>query len=541
MKNQRAFILIFILAMVFEAKAQNVNCFYSPSNSSYPLALVKTMATADFNNDGHLDLAVGGGNQIRIFSGNSTGSFTSTYTLMLMEVVKNIKAIKVDGDNYPDLLITQGDLGSSSSFTGFGIYLNNGVGGFITPSSLHYICASPGVVLPAKVNNDPHLDFIVTKSCSPTFIAFEGDGLGGASNPFTVTGPLGQGLCADGIVGDFDNDGYQDVATTRTMFNSVIVFNGNASGTFTTITSYTTGPYNTGAVPGNLRSADLDNDGYLDLVVLHSNSASYAVLKGGAAGFTYIATSASLSAIPRALALEDFDQDGKKDMVVSSNANASTNLVIYKGNGNGTFTPDLQLPSGIRPSDILTDDINGDGRKDIIAANEGSNMVKVWLNDLPALSASSSQSVICQGGTATLTASGANTYTWSNGSNMALTMVSPSVTTTYLVTGMTSNGCSASTSLVQNVSICTGLDVTIEGQNQVRLYPNPASSEIYLEKENDRDGELTVMDITGQVIYTALVKGSKAKISVMSWPAGIYTVLLREESGEITRYKITKN
>lgn len=540
MKTHHLMTLVLVFCMPAFTDAQTINCFSSPSISVYPMTSARTITKGDFNNDGHLDLAVGGGNEVRIFSGNSTGSFIPTYTLVLMEVVKSIKAIKVNGDNYPDLLITQGDLGSTSPFIGFGIYLNNGVGGFVAPSSLNYICASPGVVLPAKINNDPHLDFIVTKSCSPTFIALEGDGLGGASNPFTVTGPLGQGLCADGIVGDFDNDGYQDVATTRTMFNSVIVFTGNASGTFTTITSYTTGPYNTGAVPGNLRSADLDNDGYLDLVVLHSNSASYAVLKGGASGFTYIATSASLPAIPRALALEDFDQDGKTDMVVSSNANASTNLVIYKGNGNGTFTPDLQLPSGIRPSDILADDINGDGRKDIIAANEGSNMIKVWLNDLPALSASSSQSVICQGGTATLTVSGAATYSWSNGTNGASVVVSPLATTIYSVTGVTLNGCTSSTSLVQNVSICAAVEVIKDERNEARIYPNPARSEFYLEWTKGKEGSLMVLDVTGHIVYSTLVKNSKLKVNVANWPVGIYTVLLRSESSEVLTYKVTK-
>jgi hypothetical protein len=49
---------------------------------------------------------------------------------------------------------------------------------------------------------------------------------------------------------------------------------------------------------------------------------------------------------------------------------------------------------------------------------------------------------ICLGGTATLTASGATTYSWNTSAIGAVTVVSPSVTTTYTVIGTTLNGCS---------------------------------------------------------------------------------------------------
>jgi len=50
--------------------------------------------------------------------------------------------------------------------------------------------------------------------------------------------------------------------------------------------------------------------------------------------------------------------------------------------------------------------------------------------------------VICEGQTATLIASGAETYLWSNGATEGSTMVSPVTSTTYQVIGST-NGCSA--------------------------------------------------------------------------------------------------
>jgi hypothetical protein len=49
--------------------------------------------------------------------------------------------------------------------------------------------------------------------------------------------------------------------------------------------------------------------------------------------------------------------------------------------------------------------------------------------------------IMCVGGTATLTAAGANTYTWSTGANTATITASPTVTTNYTVTGTDSANC----------------------------------------------------------------------------------------------------
>lgn len=87
---------------------------------------------------------------------------------------------------------------------------------------------------------------------------------------------------------------------------------------------------------------------------------------------------------------------------------------------------------------------------------------------------SQSSPTICAGGTTTLNVTGATSYTWSNGSNANSIVVSPSISTTYSVTG--SNGiCSASNtgsitvislpsvslSSSSGTSICNGSSVTL--------------------------------------------------------------------------------
>ena len=74
--------------------------------------------------------------------------------------------------------------------------------------------------------------------------------------------------------------------------------------------------------------------------------------------------------------------------------------------------------------------------------------VVVW--DNPTVSVDGS-SLLCQGATATLTASGAETYLWNTGETGSSILVMPEQTTTYNVTGYDANGCSTTVSKVVNV------------------------------------------------------------------------------------------
>ena len=100
--------------------------------------------------------------------------------------------------------------------------------------------------------------------------------------------------------------------------------------------------------------------------------------------------------------------------------------------------------------------------------------VSVTVNATPTLTVNATDNQLCTGESATLTANGANTYSWSNGGNGSSITVTPNTSTTYTVTGISAEGCSNTASIsitvnpVPNVSanaspntICIGGSSTL--------------------------------------------------------------------------------
>jgi hypothetical protein len=101
--------------------------------------------------------------------------------------------------------------------------------------------------------------------------------------------------------------------------------------------------------------------------------------------------------------------------------------------------------------------------------------VQVVALPLPNLTLAASDSAICVGSQVSFTASGANVYSWSNGSLSNQTTVNPSITTVYTLSGTDNNGCSNSVtytlivnqnpvitlSSVRNFSLCRGESITV--------------------------------------------------------------------------------
>ncbi len=212
-------------------------------------------------------------------------------------------------------------------------------------------------------------------------------------------------------VGDYDNDGYEDLYVTALGANKL--YHNNRNGTFTDVTEEA-------GVAGSGWSTsamwvDLDNDGLLDLVVLrylqwdfddiwcgeHKEGhrsychpdyfqpiAPLVYHNDGHGHFTEVSRKTGLSKPGKGLglAMADYDRDGHVDVFV---ANDSMFEFLYHNRGNGTFE-EVGLAAGIAADGdgrtyagmgIDFADYNNDGLPDVLVTDLANQMYALYRND----------------------------------------------------------------------------------------------------------------------------------------------------------------
>ncbi len=170
---------------------------------------------------------------------------------------------------------------------------------------------------------------------------YRNNGDGTFTDVTAEAGVGGKGLGIGVTVGDFDNDGYEDIYVTN--YNSAILYHNNGNGTFTDVTADAgvENPYfGTGAA-----FLDYDRDGRLDLFV-----GNY---------LRYVPSYRQFYPGDHYPGPLDYDPEFNR---------------LFHNNGNGTFT-DVSKESGIalhpgRAMGVTVGDYDNDGWPDIYVAND---------------------------------------------------------------------------------------------------------------------------------------------------------------------------
>jgi len=169
------------------------------------------------------------------------------------------------------------------------------------------------------------------------------------------SGANDQGYGMGVAAGDYDLDGFTDLYVTNVGKNTLLHNNGD--GTFTDAT--TTAGVGDDGWGASTAFVDVDADGDLDLYVIN-----YLLWEQG-------------------LVIDCYNAKGTRDYCSPVNYMAPSRDVLYKNNGDGTFT-DLSSASGLGVRigtglGILCNDYSGDGIIDIFVANDGMPD-QLWLN-----------------------------------------------------------------------------------------------------------------------------------------------------------------
>jgi gliding motility-associated-like protein len=161
------------------------------------------------------------------------------------------------------------------------------------------------------------------------------------------------------------------------------------------------------------------------------------------------------------------------DQTICAGATVSLN-----GSGASTYSWNNGITNGtaFTPAATATYTVSGTDANGCINTDQ----IDVFVNAAPIVNAGPDAS-ICTGGSATLTANGATTYSWSPGAQTTTSInVSPLGNTTYIVTGTNANGCSSSDQvnvlIIPLPTVLAGLDQTICAGSTVTLSGSGAST-----------------------------------------------------------------
>ena len=155
---------------------------------------------------------------------------------------------------------------------------------------------------------------------------------------------------------------------------------------------------------------------------------------------------------------------------------------------------------------------------------ENIQTVIVYVNPLPTVSANSA--TVCEGTTATLIASGANTYTWSNSTTGTPISVTPTVTTNYTVTGTDANSCVNTATATVTVTNCTDIQQFADNIS-VNIYPNPNCGQFIINSTGTSN--MQIVDALGNIICQ---KDFQDNVTVSeAFPNGIYYIVVKNSKG----------
>ena len=329
------------------------------------------VAIGDFNGDGNIDFvaANAGSGSVSVLLGDDNGSFSPAKNFEVGNTPVSVTVADFNNDGISDLATANETDGNVS------VLLGDGAGGF-SPTQNFNVGDKPVSVAVGDFNGDGISDLATANGVDPFTAPNEGNAnvsvlLGDGAGGFSPTENFDVGD-EEGLfsvkVGDFNNDGKDDLVTAN-FDNNVSLLLGDGAGGFSTPQNFEAG---TTFTESSLTVGDFNGDGKKDLATISFDEVSL-LLGDGIGGFSdaqkfsFEGGSGLLS-----VTTGDFNGDGKDDLATISFNKVS----VLLGDGNSGFS-DAQNFEVEGLFSLTAGDINNDGKDDLVTANAFSNNISV--------------------------------------------------------------------------------------------------------------------------------------------------------------------
>jgi|GEM_PF-1693607 len=367
------------------------------------------LALADFNGDGHLDLA--GHNRVGmlLFQSRGPGVFDAEPIFLhagegqaptagfYVRNAQPMSPVDLEGDGDLDLLFLDLQTFSVEVARGQGA----GVEGFgATPFQVDPVGGGMFDCLAADLDGDGDLDLagaangiLGNAASSRIEIIHQNSPRSFASTPQGVGGLPGTQYPTRFDAADMDQDGDRDLVVVSTTTNELQIFLQESTGTFglpATFEGAETGINPLFNALMSLRVADLDGDGDLDVLSAPNENETFFGFEQYEAGLFRQAfridnfeKGMPVNLFPMDLASADLDGDGDQELLATSGTNANqSHVLIFDGSGPLQHDPTPTQLDGAGSNQLEVVDVDGDGDLDLVTTGEilGGAAVRLFLN-----------------------------------------------------------------------------------------------------------------------------------------------------------------
>jgi hypothetical protein len=325
------------------------------------------ITAGDFNEDGYLDLALPMRHSDRVsvlLWMPAEGRFEQSATMYPIDgfcgdYPTRIATGDFDEDNHLDLAVT-----NQVSAT-IAVLRGNGDGSFDVSFTSPTGGGDPRSIVSGDFDEDGHIDLVVVHINDNTMSLLRGVGDGTLQSP--ETSPLvGANFPVDLTTSDFNGDTHLDLAIVAIRTNNLLVFLGQGNGTFVNVGDYPVGT-------AEVTAADLDDDGNADLVVGNYDNGYVSVLLGDGNGGFSSAVNYPAGAGAYGITTGNVDGDAQGTIDIAVACALTDNVCILSGYGDGSFAAPDQYYIGGDPQGIVAGDFDGSGFLDLAVPKEHGN------------------------------------------------------------------------------------------------------------------------------------------------------------------------